>query len=171
MNSSPPPPPPKEEVKPQSFAAFDFSGLQDAAPLDDSQDDPFRLSTRSDTFGEFDTSFDSMPVTPAKPVVGQPNNNDFNNFDWDTPADFSQVQPVRQTTPAVAGTVLPSTATPQGSGPALSSNFDDVFASFDRPSMIAPPALPARKPSNSDDDPNLKTLRGTFSPMRRDVDV
>lgn len=168
--TAPPATPPKDP-KLQSFAAFDFSGLQDAAPLDESQDDPFRLSTRSDNFGEFDTSFDSMPITPAKAVVGSQHNgtnNDFNNFDWDTPSDFSQVQPVQNATPSVAGagTVLPPAGpsvggSTVGSG-ALSSQFDDVFASFDRPgAAITPPALPARKLSNnSDDDPNLKTLRG-----------
>ena len=167
LNTSPPTPPPKEEPTKQSFAAFDFSGLQDAAPLDESQYDPFRLSARSDAFGEFDTSFDSMPVTPAKPIITPPNNNEFDNFDWDTPADFSQVKPVRQATPAGPGTVLPSSAVLGSS--ALSSDFDDVFASFDRPTTIAPPELPARKNSSSDDDPNLKTLTGT-NPLFANVD-
>lgn len=140
-----PPAPAIEESKSaptnQSFAAFDFSGLQDAAPLDESHLDPFRLSTRSDVFGEFDTSFDSTPVTPAKqPAPAQTQqNSDFNDFKWETPPEFSS--------PPVAASQQPAT------------NFDDVFASFDRPVRLTPPTLPERR-SSADDDPNLKTLKG-----------
>ena len=39
------------------------------------------------------------------------------------------------------------------------SEFDDVFASFDKPVSVAPPALPARQ-SSPPDHPDLKTLTG-----------
>lgn len=133
---------PKSMTPSQTFGAFDFSGLTDAAPLDESQDDPFKFSTRSDTFGEFDTSFDSAPVTPAKQGTLPPAKDDFSNFDFGTPADFDTFP------------------TPQPQQTATSaSNFDDVFATFDRPTQLSPPALPAREPSPQD-DPNLKTLTG-----------
>lgn len=160
-SSAQPPAVPPKSPPPQSFAAFDFTGLQEAAPLDESQDDPFRLSTRSD-FGEFDTTFDSTPVTPAKPLATstqatpavntagatQAPANNFNEFNWD--AEFDSLsrtggQPASQ---APAGT---STG---------ASNFDDVFASFDKPLDLSPPTLPPRK-SSADDIPDLKTLTGS----------
>jgi len=153
-SSAKPPLPPKiEEPKPvqrtQSFDAFDFSGLQDAAPLDESQDDPFRLSTRTDAFGEFDTSFDSAPVTPAQPIIAaQPQqSNNFNSFNWDEPPDFNAFQ-------AGQNASAPQEQT-------SSSNFDDVFASFERPLAIPPPELPPRQ-SSQDDLPDLKTLTGAI---------
>ena len=156
---------PKMSPPTQTFAAFDFSGLQESAPLDESQDDPFRLSTRSNTFGEFDTSFESTPVTPAKPFLtstqqtqqvpsnasfGVPpaqstvdTNNNFNLFNWD--AEFDSLS--RSTRPTTQSNAV------------ATSNFDDVFASFDRPVDLQPPALPPRKES-TDDIPDLKTLTG-----------
>lgn len=129
----------------QTFDAFDFSGLQEAAPLDEEvPEDSFR---ESQGFGEFDTTFDSAPVTPAKSSTQQPSapqpTNDFSNFSWDAPPDFgtSQAQHAQQPT-------------------SFSSNFDDVFASFDRPTTITPPTLPPRDAA-AQDDPNLKTLTGT----------
>jgi len=144
---------PQKTIKPsQTFGAFDFSGLQDAAPLDDAADDPFRLSTRSDAFGEFDTTFDSNPVTPAKPAAVNntnttTNDKDFNDFGFDMPSDFGFQEQTPQNFPSAA----PVTNT---------SEFDDVFASFDKPVSVAPPALPARQ-SSPPDHPDLKTLTGT----------
>jgi hypothetical protein len=138
---------PKSITPSQTFGAFDFSGLQDAAPLDESQDDPFRLSTRSDAFGEFDTTFDSAPVTPAKQGTLPPAKDEFSNFDFGVPADFDSF-------PGQSATTQQSTTS--------ESNFDDVFASFDRPTQLSPPELPARQPSPLD-DPNLKTLTGMDS--------
>ena len=152
-NAAAPPAATKPKL-PQTFEAFDFSGLQDAAPLDETQDDPFRLSTRNEAFGEFDTSFDSHPVTPAKPANPSSNSqpqpqpqNDFNDFNWDI-SDFSAVPTSQQFTPITA---------PKST---LASNFDDVFSSFDRPTAtVTPPALPPRQPS-PDDEPNVKALTG-----------
>ena len=157
---------PKMSPPTQTFAAFDFSGLQESAPLDESHDDPFMLSNQNHAFGEFDTSFDSTPVTPAKPALtstqqtpqaplnasfgGTPaqstadTNNNFNLFNWDV--EFDSLS--RTTGPSA--TQSNATAT---------SNFDDVFASFDKPVNIQPPALPPRKES-PDDIPDLKTLTG-----------
>lgn len=161
---------PKSPKPMQTFAAFDFSGLQEAAPLDDSQDDPFRLSTRSDTFGEFDTTFDSAPVTPAKhPDPFKLQKDDFSDFGFDVPPDFAsfpaaqtQPQPQPQPQPQLQQQQLPPVQQPQQSqgAPLSLSSFDDVFASFDRAPALTPPALPARGPS-PDDDPNLKTLTGS----------
>jgi epidermal growth factor receptor substrate 15 len=149
--------PAEKSMKPsQTFGAFDFSGLQDAAPLDDSADDPFRLSTRSDAFGEFDTTFDSNPVTPAKPATNTHTNGNkgFDDFGFDAPSDFGLTS--QENTFSAA----PATST---------SEFDDVFASFDKPvsvppptlppASLAPPQLPARQPSPPD-HPDLKTLTG-----------
>jgi hypothetical protein len=149
----------------QSFAAFDFSGLQEAAPLDDSQDDPFRISTRSE-FGEFNTTFDSTPVTPAKPPVTttqptpqlntagatQAATNNFNEFNWD--AEFDSLSGTGGQTASQAPAGTSTTA----------SNFDDVFASFDKPLDLSPPTLPPRK-SSADDIPDLKTLTGIPLPL------
>jgi hypothetical protein len=162
-SAQPPAVPPKSPT-PQSFAAFDFTGLQEAAPLDESQDDPFRISTRSD-FGEFDTTFDSTPVTPAKPLatstqatpavntVGatQAPANNFNEFNWDAEFDSLSRTAAQPASQAPAGT---STG---------ASNFDDVFASFDKPLDLSPPTLPPRK-SSADDIPDLKTLTGSALP-------
>ena len=166
---------PKSPKPMQTFAAFDFSGLQEAAPLDESQDDPFRLSTRSDTFGEFDTTFDSSPVTPAKhPDPFKLQKDDFSDFGFDVPPDFasfpaaqtqSQSQPQPQPRPQLPQQQQqqppPVYQAQQTQGAPLSlSSFDDVFAAFDRAPALTPPALPARGPS-PDDDPNLKTLTGS----------
>ena len=164
--SSPPPiviqePPPKPPKPVQTFAAFDFSGLQDAAPLDESQDDPFRLSTRSDNFGEFDTTFDSTPVTPAKqPEPLRSPKDDFADFGFDIPPEFGTFQTPQ--THAQPPPIVQQPQTQQGSqgAPLSLSSFDDVFASFDRPSeLLTAPPTPPRNPS-PDDDPNLKTLTG-----------
>jgi epidermal growth factor receptor substrate 15 len=155
-------PPPKPPKQVQTFAAFDFSGLQDAAPLDETQDDPFRLSTRSDAFGEFDTTFDSAPVTPAKPAdPTKAQRDEFSDFGFDIPPEFGAFQTPQ---PRAQSQSPPTVNQPQQqpdtqSAPLSLSNFDDVFGSFDRPPGLTAPVLPPRNPS-PDDDPNLKTLTG-----------
>ena len=84
-------------------------------------------------------------------MAAQPEeSNNFNSFNWDEPPDFNSSQ-------AAQNASIPVGQTP-------SSNFDDVFASFDRPLALSPPELPLRQ-SSQDDLPDLKTLTGAIYRM------
>jgi len=113
-------------------------------------------------------------VTPAKhPEPIKLQKDDFSDFGFDVPPEFgsfASTQPQPQQTQTQTESQPQQSQQVTRAAPLSLSSFDDVFASFDRPSTLTPPTLPLRNPS-PDDDPNLRTLTGISSSIHSNIEM